>query len=180
MGAVSKMKPKIITIEGASSSSLRIEDFVYTIVKKLTGNIPTQLFSTMRKEEIFRLINAIIQIYPSNSPILFVAKSLGAIRLCQYIKEHISDLQEIEWRAVLIDPHSPFPSFYGRFRKFKLGRDLETCIVNYYQRNKYPRGAIIKEAKNIEIKTEDHFSIVKNITVRSTIASFANDLQEVQ
>jgi hypothetical protein len=168
--AVSKMKPKIITIEGASKSSTDKSQLVSTIVEKTVGYVSQTIDSSIGKKLVFEeLYEATID----RGPILFVAKSLGAIRLCQYFR-HIRYVCGIApWKAVLIDPHAPFPLFYGPFRAFKFDLDLSADVENFYQRNGYPRGALVKGAKNTQlieyINDVDHFTIVNHPMIGDAI-----------
>jgi hypothetical protein len=161
MGAVSKMKPTIITIEGASKSSTDKSQLVSTMVEKTVGYVSQTIDSSIGKKLVFEeLYEATIE----RGPILFVAKSLGAIRLCQYFRHIRYACGITPWKAVLIDPHAPFPLFYGPFRAFKF--DLDLSVENFYQRNRYPRGALVKGAKNTQlieyINDVDHFTIVNH------------------
>jgi hypothetical protein len=165
MGAVSKMKPTIITIEGASKSSTDKSQLVSTMVEKTVGYVSQTIDSSIGKKLVFEeLYEATID----RGPILFVAKSLGAIRLCQYLRHIRYACGIAPWKAVLIDPHAPFPILYGALRPFKFDLDLSANVANFYQRNRYPRGALVKGAKNIQIieyRNLDRFKDVNHFTI---------------
>jgi hypothetical protein len=179
MGAVSKMKPTIITIEGASKSSTDKSQLVSTMVEKTVGYVSQTIDSSIGKKLVFEeLYEATIE----RGPILFVAKSLGAIRLCQYFRHIRYAAMIAPWKAVLIDPHAPFPLFYGPFRAFKF--DLDLSVENFYQRNRYPRGAIVKGAKNTQIieyrKDVNHFTIVKHPMIGDAVKRAYNSLLDIE
>jgi hypothetical protein len=179
--AVSKMKSKIITIEGASKSSTDKSQLVSTMVEKTVGYVSQTIDSSIGKKLVFEeLFEATI----ARGPVLFVAKSLGAIRLCQYFR-HIRYVCGIApWKAVLIDPHAPFPILYGALRPFKFDLDLSADVENFYQRNGYPRGALVKGAKNTQIieyrKDINHFTIVNHPIIGCAIKRAYNALLDIE
>jgi hypothetical protein len=157
------MKPTIITIEGASKSSTDKSQLVSTMVEKTVGYVSQTIDSSIGKKLVFEeLYEATIE----RGPTLFVAKSLGAIRLCQYLRHIRYACGIAPWKVALIDPHAPFPILYGALRAFKFDLDLSANVANFYQRNRYPRGALVKGAKNIQIieyrNDVDHFTIVNH------------------
>jgi hypothetical protein len=157
------MKPTIITIEGASKSSTDKSQLVSTMVEKTVGYVSQTIDSSIGKKLVFEeLYEATIE----RGPTLFVAKSLGAIRLCQYLRHIRYACAIAPWKVALIDSHAPFPILYGALRAFKFDFDLSANVANFYQRNRYPRGALVKGAKNIQIiehrNDVDHFTIVNH------------------
>ena len=172
---------KIITIEGASKSSTDKSQWVSTMVAKTLGRIPTSIDSSLKKRNVF---DSILEATHKGGSILFVAKSLGAIRLCQYLQHIRYVCGLLPWKAVLIDPHAPFPLFYGPFRAFNFRHGISSDVENFYQRNKYPRGALVNGAKNTQIieyrKDINHFTIVNHPIIGCAIKRDYNRLLDIE
>ena len=172
------MKPKIITIEGASQSSTDKSQLVSTMVQKTIGYVSQTIDSSICNRHVtyHALFDEI-----KDGPILFVAKSLGAIRLCQYLRHIRYACGITPWKAVLIDPHAPFPLLFGALKPFQFDTDLSADVENFYQRNKYPMGAIVKGAKNTQIDGDhDHFTIVNHSMIGDAIKRAYNKLLDIE
>jgi len=167
---------KVITIEGASKSSTDKSQWVSTMVGNTLGYVSKSIDSSIGKKHVFDNLSNVF----TNTDILFVAKSLGAIWLCKWLCKYLNEMNALVWKAILIDPHAPFPLSYGPIRPFKLGVDLYYNIENFYQRNKYPRGAIIKGAKNTQIinyaEDVNHFTIVNHYLIIDAIKRAYNTI----
>lgn len=95
---------------------------------------------------------------------VFVAKSLGAYRLFKHADalRSIFECTNNSISIVTIDPHSPF------WRCGPMRPINATWLLNYqniktwniFQRDRYPRGAVVIGAENIQAEHCDHSKIV--------------------
>jgi len=93
-----------------------------------------------------------------------IGKSLGGVKAFRVYKRICNKIaQHRRVSLVLIDAHSPFPTFYGPYRKIKIKtKHANTKVWNVYQRNKYPRGAYVQNADlNLcLVDGTDHWNII--------------------
>jgi hypothetical protein len=182
-------KQLIIVLEGASSLSLKKDDTMTEIVRKVAIQVVPD--ATVIKVETSDKTRNIIENVKSilafgkqlgYDRITFVGKSLGGACLFWSFEQLLTLIAFYnKAQALFVDAHSTiFETFYNKGRPYGDKRDItltnamRNTVTSYcvYQKNKYPRGAnIIGAVESIKLDTPDidHFSIVHSPAVDSYI-----------
>lgn len=168
-----KKRFQIICIEG-SGISFNQEDTVCSAVSSLLNqqeNVEgiVQQYTPFRFKKKREQIIDVINIFNNeNTPIIFIAKSLGAYRLAKnlhWLYSHMKMSRAVN--VLLIDPYAPFG-----FCNDKNSIDLlwvtrtDINLWNVRQRKKWPKGARVEGATNRWSLLSDHKSIIHSSVVR--------------
>lgn len=113
-----------------------------------------------------------------NNHLILFLKSLGAANTYKVIKNNAKKLKDTKITVIIIDGHG---YGYGLKKRFKMwGFPMGMKVYNFYQRNKFPKGASFTGAainRNVSIFTRDHWTIISNKYVLAKIKSILKGIQ---
>lgn len=164
-----------LVVDGASASSRCEKDKLATVVEKITGEIPYEIDRSLNKKRTFEKLDEFFMVMKENfasemlETILIICKSQGAWRVLKYLKKHYEELNGLDILVLSIDPHHWAQAFVPRL----------TAVFptyNFYQRNRWPKGQLVKDAVNILLgnKNVNHRNIIHNDRVIEMIKWFAS------
>jgi hypothetical protein len=147
----------VIVVEGASASSQKKKNSTAEMVRRTISD-PNERIVQLKPYPKYNMNCRILKYVrkcPFGEVILFIGKSLGAIRVCNFLDKY--DLYAL-FRTLLIDPHQPLK--YRAGKPYRLKSLHGQRVITTFQRDCRPTGSMVIGGLNVQQKNVDHFSIV--------------------